>query len=298
MTTTRIVVIGCLTGLLIRHTTGMGGTLFESIASLMGISVDYSTDVFDLYLEYQIVVGTLLGVLLCLLVLPYIFTHNHKAASLYIVLFGALIIIINLIHVDFDSKMRAARSVGMVLGAVVMIRTTIRLRSKSDPIAIYHQWQYVNRPEDWLHVLWPLILSPVCISYLYLLHPSMIKLTLALNYDYTAMLIVLYVLSFVILLPFVEELVFRRLFFFALRQKVSLLKAALISSLIFSLIHLDPARLVPAFIVGMVLALIYERTQSLVVCTAVHGVVNTFNYLAIDLLAGGGMCPELRLVRE
>ena len=295
MTTTRIVIIGCLTGLLIRHTTGMGGTLFESIASLMGISVDYSTDVFDLYLEYQIAVGTLLGILLCLLILPYIFTHNHKATSLYIVLFGALIIIINLIHVDFDSKMRAARSVGMVLGAIVMIRTIIRLHSKADPIAIYHQWRYINRPKDWLHVLWPLILSPVWISYLYLLHPSRIERTFILDYP---SLLILNVLSSIILVPFVEELIFRRLFFFTLRQQTSLFKATLISSLIFSLIHLDLARLVPVFILGIALALIYERTQSLVVCTAVHGVVNTFNYLAIDLLAGGGMGPELSFLPE
>ena len=148
MTTTRIVVIGCLTGLLIRHTTAMGGTVSESIANLMGIAVNYSTDVFDLYLGYQIAVGTLLGTLFCLLILPYIFTHNRKAASLYIVLFGVLIIIINLIHVDFDSKMRAARSVGMVLGAVIMIRTIIGLHSKVEPIAVYHQWRYINRPKD------------------------------------------------------------------------------------------------------------------------------------------------------
>ena len=284
MTTTRIVVIGCLTGLLIRHTTAMGGTVSESIASLMGIAVNYSTDVFDLYLGYQIAVGTLLGTLFCLLILPYIFTHNRKAASLYIVLFGVLIIIINLIHVDFDSKMRAARSVGMVLGAVIMIRTIIGLHSKVEPIAVYHQWRYINRPKDWLHVLWSLILIPAWISYQYLLHPSRIERTFIL--DYTAMLIVLHVSSFVILIPFVEELVFRRLFFSALRQKVSLLKATLISSLIFSLIHLDPARLVPAFIVGVALALIYERTQSLIVCTAVHGCTNALIYLATDILAG------------
>ena len=287
MTAARIVAIGCLTGLLIRHTTSMGGTVSESIASLMGIAVNYSTDVFDLHLGYQIAVGTLLGTLFCLLILPYIFTHNRKAASLYIVLFGVLIIIINSIHADFDSKMRAARSVGMILGAIIMIRTIIRLHSTVGPIAVYHQWRYINRPKDWLHVLWSLILSPVWISYLYLLHPSRIERTFVLDYDYTAMFIVLYVLSFVTLLPFVEELVFRRLFFSALRQKVSLFKATLISSLIFSLIHLDPARLVPAFIVGVALALIYERTQSLIVCTAVHGCTNALIYLATDILAGG-----------
>lgn len=262
----------------------MGGTIFESIASLMGIDTNYSTDVFDLYLGYQITVGLLLGTLFCLLILPYIFAHNRKAASLYIVLFGALIIIINLIHADFDSKMRAARSVGMILGAIVMIRTTIRLHSKVEPIAVYHQW-YISHYRDWLHVLWPLILSPVWISYLYLLHPSRIERTFIL--DYPATLIVLDVLSSVILAPFVEELVFRRLFFFALRQKIGLLKATLISSLIFSFIHLDIAIIVPAFIVGVALALIYERTQSLVVCTAVHGGINVLNFLAIDILTGG-----------
>ena len=263
----------------------MGGTIFESIASLMGIAMNYSTDVFDLYLGYQIAVGSLLGTLFYLLIIPYIFTHNRNAASLYIILFGTLIIIINLIHADFDSKMRAARSVGMVLGAIVMIRTTIRLHSEVDPIAVYHKWWYVNRPKDWHHAFWPLILTTVWISYQYLLHPNRIERTFVL--DYPATLIILHILSFVILVPFVEELVFRRLFFFALRQKASLLKATLISSLIFSLIHLDLARLVPAFIVGVALALIYERTRSLIVCTAVHGVTNFLIFLAADILAGG-----------
>ncbi len=287
MTTTRIVAIGFLTGLLIRHTTGIVAALFDSIMHQMGIDVHYLTDRFDIYRECQITISALLGSLFCLLILPYIFTHNRKTASLYIVLFSIPAIVINAISFDTDpnfSFLAIARSVGAGLGAIFAIRIAIRLHSKVEPIAIYHQWRYINHSIDWLHVLWALILSLVWISYIYLLHPSRIERTFIL--DYPAMLIVLHILSLVILLPFVEELVFRRLFFSALRQKVSLLKATLISSLVFSLIHLDMARLVPAFIVGVVLALIYERTRSLIVCTAVHGCTNALIYLSTDILAG------------
>ncbi len=285
MTITRIVVIGCLTGLLVRHTTGMAAVLFESIVHQMGVDTNYSTDRFDLYREYQITISTLLGALFYLVILPYIFTHNFKGASLYIVVFCILIIAINIAQFDFDSGMRASRSVGMGIGAIVVIRIAIKKHSSIEPIAVYYQWRYVNRPRDRLYVFWSLMLSPVWISYLYLLHPSRIERTFVL--DYPATLIVLHVLSLIILLPFVEELIFRRLFFSALRQQTSLLKATLISSLIFALVHLDPARLVPAFIVGVALALIYERTRSLIVCTAVHGCTNALIYLATDILAGG-----------
>ena len=263
----------------------MGGTLFESIASLMGIAVNYSTDAFDLYLGYQIAIGGLLGSLFYLVILPYIFTHNFKAASLYIVMFCVLSIAINVTQFDFDSGMRASRSLGMGIGAIIVVRIAIKKYSTVEPIAVYHQWRYINRSKDWLHVLWALILSPVWIGYLYLFHPSRIERTFVL--DYPAPLVVLHVLSLIILMPFVEELIFRRLFFSALRQQASLLKATLISSLIFSLVHMDPPRLVPAFILGVALALIYERTQSLIVCTAVHGCTNAFIYLATDILAGG-----------
>ena len=289
MTTTRIVILGCLTGFLIRHTSAMGGALFASIVHHhIGIDTNYATEGFDLYRECQIAVGFLLGSLFYLVILPYIFTHNRTAASLYIVIFCVPTIAIDAIGFGTDpnfSLMSISRSVGMGVGAIFMIRIAIRLHSKVESIAVYHQWLYINDSRDWLHVLWALILSPVWISYQYLLHPSRIERTFIL--DYPAPLIVLYFLSLAILVPFVEELIFRRLFFSALRQKASLLKATLISSLIFSLIHLDPARLVPAFIVGIALALVYERTKSLIVCTAVHGVTNFLIFLATDILAGG-----------
>ena len=113
--------------------------------------------------------------------------------------------------------------------------------------------------------------------------------------DYSATLLILDVLSGSILGPFVEELIYRRLFFSSLRQQASLFKATLITSLVFSLAHLQLEKLVPTFIVGVALALIYERTQSLIVCTAVHGVVNALNSLAPDLLTGD-LGPELSLL--
>ena len=294
MTTARIVVIGCLTVYLQRHMLVMGWLLYESIALLAGMDVNYSAYGFDL--EYHMETHLILGSLFCLIILPYIYTHNFfKATSFFLVLFCALIALIyaNIDQPDFDSRKTFIQSTIGALCVCVAIRIATRLHSKVGPVAVYHQWRYINRPQDWLHILWTLILSPVWISYLYLFHPSKIERTFLL--DYPATLLILDVLSGSILVPFVEELIYRRLFFSSLRQQASLFKATLITSLVFSLSHLHPVSLVPTFILGVALALIYERTQSLIVCTAVHGCVNTLNTLTVDILAGG-LDSELSLL--
>ena len=295
MTTARIVVIGCLTVYLQRHMLVMGWLLYESIALLAGMDVNYSAYGFDL--EYHMETHLILGSLFCLIILPYIYTHNFfKATSFFLVLFCALIALIyaNIDQPDFNSRKMFIQATIGALCVCVAIRIAIRLHSKVGPVAVYHQWSYIKRPKDWLHILWTLILSPVWISYLYLLHPSRIEEQTSIL-DYPATLLILDILSGSILVPFVEELIYRRLFFSSLRQQTSLFKAILITSLVFSLAHLQLERLVPTFILGVALALIYERTQSLIVCTAVHGVVNALNHLVTDLLTGA-LEPELSLL--
>ncbi len=299
MTTTRIVVIGCLTVYLQRHMLVMGWLLYESIALLVGMDVNYFAYGFDL--EYHMETHLILGSLFCLIILPYIYTHNFfKATSFFLVLFCALIALIyaNIDQPDFNYKRTFIQATVGALFVCVAIRITIRLHSKIGPVAVYHQWRYINRPKDWLHILWALILSPVWISYLYLFHPNLFhpsKIERTFLLDYPATLLTLDILSGSILVPFVEELIYRRLFFSSLRQQTSLFKAILITSLVFSLAHLQLERLVPTFILGVALALIYERTQSLIVCTAVHGVVNALNPLVTDLLTGA-LEPELSLL--
>ncbi len=46
------------------------------------------------------------------------------------------------------------------------------------------------------------------------------------------------------------------------------------SGLIFALIHFSPLGLIPIWLMGMLLAYVYERTQSLWVTILMHGINN------------------------
>jgi membrane protease YdiL (CAAX protease family) len=91
--------------------------------------------------------------------------------------------------------------------------------------------------------------------------------------------VLLAVLAAVILAPLVEELVFRGLLFPALRSRVGLWPAALISGLVFTVIHVEivtsqPLALVGLFTLGVWLAWAYHRSGSLVVPIVAHAVFN------------------------
>ena len=73
------------------------------------------------------------------------------------------------------------------------------------------------------------------------------------------------VLSFVIVVlaaPIVEEIFFRGFLFRGLLATRGLWPAALISAALFAATHLDPSLFGPAFIAGMLFALVYWRTGS------------------------------------
>lgn len=76
--------------------------------------------------------------------------------------------------------------------------------------------------------------------------------------------------------PLTEEIVFRAGFLQAFRRKgLTQASAVLLSSAAFSLIHGNPAQMLPAFLLGLVLALLYLRTADLRLCLPAHIVNNT-----------------------
>jgi membrane protease YdiL (CAAX protease family) len=83
----------------------------------------------------------------------------------------------------------------------------------------------------------------------------------------------------VILTPIVEELCFRGLIYNRLRTRLNVRASVLISSLIFAAAHWDILQGAYAFVSAAVIALIYEKTHSLVIPIIEH---MTFNFI------GGG----------
>ena len=77
-----------------------------------------------------------------------------------------------------------------------------------------------------------------------------------------------------IVAPVAEETFFRGYLHAGLRQLWGAGWGMFLSSLVFSVGHLQPGVMVPIFFMGLVFAYIYERTDSIWPCIALHGAVN------------------------
>lgn len=80
--------------------------------------------------------------------------------------------------------------------------------------------------------------------------------------------------------PLVEEIAFRGFVFKGLQPRYGWQKAALISSLLFALAHLDLASLIPTFVLGYAFAVLYKQSKSIWPGILLHALVNTFGLVA------------------
>jgi membrane protease YdiL (CAAX protease family) len=93
----------------------------------------------------------------------------------------------------------------------------------------------------------------------------------------------LVVVALVILAPIAEEIFFRGVVFNALRREGGRRWAYIGSAALFAVIHLDLVVLVPLFLLGLLLAWVYERTNNLLAPIAAHATVNAIS-VALTLL--------------
>ncbi|MFA4030264.1 MAG: hypothetical protein GDYSWBUE_001906 [Candidatus Fervidibacterota bacterium] len=92
-------------------------------------------------------------------------------------------------------------------------------------------------------------------------------------------------LTGVLAAPVIEELIFRGALYSALRQRMGVLSGAVLSSLLFAILH--PQSIVgvpPLFIVGIALSLLYELRRSVIGCIFAHALINFFSLLILTLL--------------
>ncbi|WP_218248511.1 CPBP family intramembrane glutamic endopeptidase [Kaistella faecalis] len=80
-----------------------------------------------------------------------------------------------------------------------------------------------------------------------------------------------YLFSSIIAAPIIEEIVFRKFIFMQLLQKNSLLKAILVSSFCFSIIHFqDLSNLLPTFVWGIFLSVIFYQSKNIIYPIVTH----------------------------
>jgi uncharacterized protein len=91
------------------------------------------------------------------------------------------------------------------------------------------------------------------------------------------------VFSAVIVAPLVEECFFRGFLFAGFRQAYGWNRAALLSSLVFAIGHMELAALIPTFLLGYIFSYIYHRSNSIWPGVILHFLVNAFGMIAILL---------------
>lgn len=92
-----------------------------------------------------------------------------------------------------------------------------------------------------------------------------------------------------ILAPIVEEIVFRGFLFAGLRKHFHFSIAALLSGAIFGGIHLQPFAFPVLFLLGALLAWLYERTKSLWAPILMHFCINALAVIAQYVAASQGL---------
>ena len=84
-----------------------------------------------------------------------------------------------------------------------------------------------------------------------------------------------------ILGPIAEEIMFRGIIYTSLRQKRSRATSLVFSAFIFTFVHMEVIHFGEIFVMGILLAYLYERTRSLITPIVLHIAINLFSVIAL-----------------
>jgi membrane protease YdiL (CAAX protease family) len=104
----------------------------------------------------------------------------------------------------------------------------------------------------------------------------------------------------IVVAPISEEVFFRGFFYGALRNRLGVVWATVISAALFGAIHItssDTLPLIPVLaLLGAILCLLYEKTGSLYPCIALHAVNNAIAYAVPEDAPDGAEYVSLALL--
>jgi membrane protease YdiL (CAAX protease family) len=121
----------------------------------------------------------------------------------------------------------------------------------------------------------------VAAVYTAIVHPPADDLPQRLGADKSTALTIITAVFVVGVAPPVEEFFFRGFIYQAFRNRMGVPGAAVTSGLIFGAIHLKPEFLVPLAALGMMLALLFQKTNSIWPCIALHAFNNALALLVL-----------------
>jgi len=102
-----------------------------------------------------------------------------------------------------------------------------------------------------------------------------------------------------IIAPILEEIIFRKIIFGSFYKRMNFFLAALLSALIFGIIHMDPTHLLMYASMGLVFAYLYVKTKRILVPILVHAGMNTMVVIAqlsIDVEQLEKMLEDMQMI--
>ena len=94
--------------------------------------------------------------------------------------------------------------------------------------------------------------------------------------------LIIAIISSGIIGPIFEEIIFRYIFYNRLKKKYSIRKAIIINNIIFALIHINPIKVLYAFILGQVLTISYEKYKNIKAPIVIHIAANTIVLFLVE----------------
>jgi len=95
-------------------------------------------------------------------------------------------------------------------------------------------------------------------------------------------IISLFILQVGLVAPFVEELFFRGFMYNALKKRLNMFSAIVITSAVFALVHTELMHFIPIAFLSFLLVYVYEKTGSLFAAVVIHSIHNLATmYLAL-----------------
>jgi membrane protease YdiL (CAAX protease family) len=125
----------------------------------------------------------------------------------------------------------------------------------------------LNALHEWLQWKW--------------LKPELQSVVQLLQHDWPLHLVIVQGVITIVVAPLGEEILFRGIFYTAIKQRGRPQAALWASAMLFALIHLSPVNLLSLLFLGMVFVWMYERTQNLLAPILLHALFNTMNFLLI-----------------
>ena len=114
--------------------------------------------------------------------------------------------------------------------------------------------------------------------YTVIVDPPAEDLPQQLGADESVLLAVVTGIFVVLVAPVVEELFFRGFLYQALRNSWGTVLGVIGSGAIFGGIHFEPDKFVPLFVLGVALAMLFQKTRSVWPCIMLHAINNTLAY--------------------